>query len=168
MHFSFILSIPYITLLPTLLQSYKEIITFLAFSFSLFTFFTIFAFVMSQKCHQVIISLASNEGQKSHLQAARNQLGRILSDIHYTPELWTEPVHSQRREPYLNQLCKATTTVSANRLEEALKEMEKRLGRTHNEDGIVAIDLDLLKYDDERYHHRDWERNYIKELIDKL
>ena len=55
-----------------------------------------------------------------------------------------------------------------NLLCEVLKETEKRLGRTHNEDGIVAIDLDLLQYDEEQHHLRDWSRNYVKDLMKEL
>lgn len=120
---------------------------------------------MNQKEHEVIISLASNEQQEQHMQAARTQLGMLLKDLQFTTAHWTEPINSHRKEPYLNQLCKGTTTFSANLLEEVLKETEKRLGRIHNEDGIVAIDLDLLQYDEDRYHLRDWERSYVKDLI---
>ena len=55
-----------------------------------------------------------------------------------------------------------------NLLNEVLKETEKRLGRTHNEDGIVTIDLDLLQYDETQYHLRDWSRSYVKNLINEL
>ena len=123
---------------------------------------------MTQRQHQIIISLASNSDHKRHLQAAREQLALLLSDLSYTSELWTEPINSIRKEPYLNQLCKGTTTFGANLLSEVLKELEKRLGRTHNEEGIVAIDLDLLEYDGEKHHLRDWDRNYIKDLINEL
>ena len=69
---------------------------------------------------------------------------------------------------YLNQLCSGTTAFGPNLLSEVLKETEKRQGRTHNEDGIVTLDLDLLQYDDQRFHHRDWERPYVKDLIKEL
>lgn len=123
---------------------------------------------MNQKEHTVIICLASNEDQEQHLQAARTQLAQLLKDLRFTKEHWTEPVHTHRQVPYLNQLCRGVTTFSANLLEEVLKEIEKRLGRTHNEEGIVTIDLDLLQYDEDRYHLRDWERNYVKDLINEL
>ena len=80
----------------------------------------------------------------------------------------TEPIHSICPAPYLNQLCKAKTDFSFNLTNEVLKEIEKRQGRTHNEDGIVTIDLDLLQYDDELLHIRDWERDYVKNLISEL
>ena len=69
---------------------------------------------------------------------------------------------------YLNQLCSGTTAFGPNLLSEVLKETEKRQRRTHNEDGIVTLDLDLLQYDDQRFHLRDWERPYVKDLIKEL
>ena len=123
---------------------------------------------MTQKQHQIIISLASNSNQEANLQAARSQLTQLLTEVHFTSAIWTEPVNCIRKEPYLNQLCRATTAFSMNLLNEVLKETEKRLGRTHNEDGIVAIDLDLLQYDEEQDHLRDWSRSYVKDLMNEL
>ncbi|SEA31635.1 2-amino-4-hydroxy-6-hydroxymethyldihydropteridinediphosphokinase [Xylanibacter ruminicola] len=123
---------------------------------------------MIQKEHHIIISLASNINHEANLEAARTQLTQLLSEVHFTSAIYTEPVGTLRQEPYLNQLCKGTTALGMNLLNEVLKEIEKRLGRTHNEDGIVTVDLDLLEYDGERFHHRDWERNYVKDLINEL
>ena len=123
---------------------------------------------MIQKEHHIIISLASNINHEANLEAARTQLTQLLTEVHFTSAIYTEPVGTLRREPYLNQLCKGTTALGMNLLNEVLKEIEKRLGRKHNEDGIVTVDLDLLEYDGERYHHRDWERNYVKDLINEL
>ena len=123
---------------------------------------------MIQKEHHIIISLASNINHEANLVAARTQLTQLLSEAHFTRAIYTKPIHSLRQEPYLNQLCEGTTAYGFNLLNEVLKETEKRLGRTHNEDGIVTIDLDLLEYDGERYHLRDWDRNYVKDLINEL
>lgn len=123
---------------------------------------------MNQKLHQIIISLASNEDQDAHMAAAREQLVQLLTEARFTSAIWTEPVNSIRKEPYLNQLCQGTTALGEGLLCEVLKETERRLGRTHNEDGIVTIDLDLLQYDGQRYHLRDWERNYFKDLLREL
>ena len=123
---------------------------------------------MIQKEHHIIISLASNINHEANLEAARTQLTQLLTEAHFTRAIYTKPVHSLRQEPYLNQLCEGTTAYGFNLLNEVLKETEKRLGRTHNEDGIVTIDLDLLEYDGERYHLRDWDRNYVKDLINEL
>ena len=123
---------------------------------------------MNQKEHQIIISLASNENQEARMAAAREQLVQLLTEAHFTSAIWTEPVNCSRKEPYLNQLCRGTTALGEGLLCEVLKETEKRLGRTKNEDGIVAIDLDLLQYDERKHHLRDWERNYVKDLLNEL
>jgi 2-amino-4-hydroxy-6-hydroxymethyldihydropteridine diphosphokinase len=123
---------------------------------------------MVQKEHHIIISLASNFNQEANLEAARAQLTQLLTEAHFTSAIWTEPINSLRSEPYLNQLCKGTTAFGFNLLNEVLKETEKRQGRTHNEDGIVTLDLDILQYDDEKFHLRDWTRNYVKDLINEL
>ncbi|MBR7030774.1 MAG: 2-amino-4-hydroxy-6-hydroxymethyldihydropteridine diphosphokinase [Prevotella sp.] len=123
---------------------------------------------MKQKEHTVIISLASNENQEANMEAARTQLTQLLTTVQFTSAIFTEPINSIRKEPYLNQLCQGTTALGEGLLGEVLKEIEKRLGRTKNEDGIVAIDLDLLQYDNRRHHLRDWDRNYVKDLIQGL
>ena len=123
---------------------------------------------MTQKEHQIIISLASNENQEANMAAARTQLTQLLTEVHFTSAMWTEPVNTSRKTPYLNQLSKGTTAFGEGLLCEVLKETEKRLGRTRNEDGIVTIDLDLLEYDGQRHHLRDWNRDYVKNLLNEL
>ena len=123
---------------------------------------------MRNKEHHVIISLASNHHQEAALAAAREQLTQLLTEVKFTSSIWTEAIGSIRKEPYLNQLCKGSTALGDGLLGEVLKETERRLGRTHNEDGIVVLDLDLLEYDGVRHHLRDWGRNYVKDLINEL
>ena len=118
--------------------------------------------------HEIIISLASNENHKANMAKAREVLKTTIPNLTFTRELWTEPIHTTRNNMYLNQLCKGTTELGAGLLGEVLKEHERRIGRTHNEDGIVVIDLDLLQYDDQRFHLLDWDRNYVKDLIKEL
>ena len=123
---------------------------------------------MTQKEHYIIISLASNENQETNMAAARTQLEQLLTEVEFTSAIWTEPINTLRKEPYLNQLCKGTTALGEGLLCEVLKELEKRIGRRRNEDGVVAIDLDLLQYDDQRHHLRDWDRSYVKDFINEL
>ena len=99
---------------------------------------------------------------------AREQLTQLLTEVSFISAIWTDPIHSIRKEQYLNQLCQGTTAFGEGLLCEVLKEIEKRLGRTKNEDGIVAIDLDLLQYDERKHHLRDWERSYVKNLLNEL
>ena len=120
------------------------------------------------KQHEVIISLGSNENQEENLTKAREQLTQLMTEVHFTSAIWTEPINSSRKEPYLSQLCKGTAAFSEGLLCEVLKETEKRIGRIKNEDGIVVIDLDLLEYDGQRHRLRDWSRDYVKWLIGEI
>ena len=122
----------------------------------------------NMKVHEVIISLASNENQETNLAKARELLTQLMTEVHFSSAIWTEPVNSSRKEPYLNQLCKGTTAFGEGLLCEVLKETEKRIGRIKNEDGIVVIDLDLLEFDGQKHHLRDWSRDYVKNLLNEL
>ena len=121
--------------------------------------------------HQVIISLAANRFQKTNLSKARCCLEEILSDLQFTDECWTEPVgNATRHDAYLNQLVKGTTEMDEKTLNAWLKQTEQHFGRTDAKRrlGIVPIDLDLLLFDGEQRHLRDWQRNYVKNLICQL
>lgn len=120
--------------------------------------------------HRVILSLAANRFQKSNLAKARECLGKLLTDINFTSELWTEPLSSSRQELYLNQLAEGSTELTLDDLNQRLKVIESSFGRTSRKRllGIVPIDLDILRYDDQRLHERDWQRPYVTQLIGEL
>jgi len=131
--------------------------------------------------HNCIISLAANCQQEENLTEARQRLCQILFSPSYTEAIWTEPFGSgrgnhisplspldfQRDGLYLNQLVYAQTSFSAEQLIATLKEIECAMGRTQEDrqKGIVRIDLDLMQYDLDRYHLRDWDRPYIQALL---
>ena len=124
--------------------------------------------------HQVLISLASNCDQEPNLQEAQRRLLQAFSSCRFTKAIWTEPVGSKTSSLgfnqgtlYLNQLLYAQTSMPVSELEAWLKKQEREMGRTQEDRtaGIVRIDLDLLQYDNNRYHLRDWERDYIKKLL---
>ena len=121
--------------------------------------------------HRVILSLASNRYQKSNLFKARRCLEEVLTDVHFSSEHWTQPVGSNcRRETYLNQLADATTELDEAELTQWLKQKELDFGRTESRRrrGVVPIDLDILQFDDERRHLKDWDRSYVADLIGEL
>ena len=64
---------------------------------------------MTQKEHNILVSLASNENQEANMAKAREQLTQLLTEVQFTSAIWTEPIHSIRKEKYLNQLCQGTT-----------------------------------------------------------
>jgi 2-amino-4-hydroxy-6-hydroxymethyldihydropteridine diphosphokinase len=120
--------------------------------------------------HSVIISLASNRFQKKNLSKARRCLEEILSNIQYTSEQWTEPFNAARRDVYLNQIVRGTTTLDEDALNLHLKQTEISFGRNDakRQLGIVPIDLDILEFDGQKRHLRDWQRPYIQQIISEF
>lgn len=117
--------------------------------------------------HQILISLASNSNQEQNIQEAQRRLLQTFKVCRFSDAIWTEPVNAKRPDLYMNQLLWCATSMTLKELEGWLKEQETEMGRTSEEraQGIVRIDLDLLQYDDRRYHLRDWERDYVKKLL---
>ena len=117
--------------------------------------------------HEVIISLASNCQQEENLLEAHRRLGQILFFVTFTEAIWTEPYRAATTSLYLNQLAYARTELSADELCRQLKQIETDMGRTAEDRscGVVRIDLDLMEYDKERHHLKDWDRPYIKTLL---
>ena len=119
--------------------------------------------------HRVLISLASNHQQEIHLSEARRALAEVILSAVYTDAIWTKPEgkHKAQSPDYLNQLVSAETALTADELNHRLKELELALGRTAEmrSQGLVPIDLDLLQWDDDRYHQRDWTRSYVTRLL---
>ncbi len=120
--------------------------------------------------HSVLISLASNNEQEKNLSEARKALTQVLISPDYTPAVWTEPYGKKEGALYLNQLVSAQTDLDNDELNGRLKDIEKTQGRDDEarRQGVVPIDLDLLLYDQQRFHLRDWQRPYIQQLLPKL
>ena len=113
--------------------------------------------------HAVIIALGSNICQNAHIQWASQQLERLLSDCKMSSTLWTEDIKGSGKM-YMNRLVCGHTEMSVKELERSLKELEAQCGRLPSSPD-VPIDLDLMQYDQRRYHQKDWERPYIQNLI---
>ena len=110
---------------------------------------------------RVLIAMGSNTLPSVHIQWASERLTTLLSDISFSRKLWTEDYHGTGVW-YMNRLVCGTTVLSADELTKALKDIEVETQRTK---GHVTLDLDLMLYNEQRYHERDWERSYILNAI---
>lgn len=111
--------------------------------------------------HNVIIALGSNYLQTDHIQWASQQLETLLSDLRFSRTIWTRDIKGSGKM-YMNRLACGMTSLCVEALEKRLKQMEAETGRTPQH---VTLDLDLMQYDTERYHEKDWSRSYIQQLI---
>lgn len=106
---------------------------------------------------KITISLGSNTEQEQHIEEAIERLKTVFSDITFTQPQWTEPI-GVVSDRYLNCLANFTTSLSLQQLVQLLKNIETAMGDTHenHKQGIVLIDLDVIKYGDKEVKKIAW------------
>ena len=119
------------------------------------------------KENYIIISIGSNHNQKENISFAKKKLAGMLGEqTSFTRDMWTEPVGIQS-EKFINCICISTTRHTLLQLTKAFKQLEKKCERSKKNDLIskIPLDIDILLYGNQRYHEKDWERQYIQELL---
>lgn len=119
------------------------------------------------KQNYIIISIGSNYNQKENISFAKKKLTGMLGEqTSFTRDMWTEPVGIQS-EKFINCICISSTKHTLLQLTKAFKQLEKKCERSKKNDLInkIPLDIDILLYGDQRYHEKDWERQYIQELL---
>ena len=119
------------------------------------------------KENYIIISIGSNYNQKENISFAKKKLAGMLGEqTSFTRDMWTEPVGIQS-EKFINCICISTTRHTLLQLTKAFKQLEKKCKRSKKNDLInkIPLDIDILLYGEQRYHEKDWERQYIQELL---
>lgn len=119
------------------------------------------------KENYIIISIGSNYNQKENISFAKKKLAGMLGEqTSFTRDMWTEPVGIQS-EKFINCICISATRHTLLQLTKAFKQLEKKCERSKKNDLIskIPLDIDILLYGNQRYHEKDWERQYIQELL---
>ncbi|MST83737.1 2-amino-4-hydroxy-6-hydroxymethyldihydropteridine diphosphokinase [Hallella mizrahii] len=122
-----------------------------------------------KESHSVILCLGSNADQEANIQQAQQLLRNEYASIDFTPSIWTEPV-GVVSPPYLNCLATMSIKDSFSCLHDKTKAIERLMhsSREERKDNIVRIDIDILSFDHKHYHEDDWNRDYVKQLIEVL
>lgn len=120
--------------------------------------------------HTLIIAMGSNYNQEAHIEEAKELLRATFKDVELSEPMWTEPIGLEGSDNFLNMVAVARTSYSKQFVEDALKYIEKKCGRkaSSSHRGLIAMDLDLLRYGDEILRVDDWGRDYIKILMKKM
>ena len=113
--------------------------------------------------HTCVLCLGSNLDAATRMSAARSVLLSHFPDICFSQEMVTEAIGSGFLSPFHNQVARLTTPLDAASVRILLKGIEQAQGRLPEDkpNGIVKLDIDLLKYDDCVLKPKDMEREFV-------
>ena len=124
---------------------------------------------MKSKRTKIVIALGSNTKQQINISKAQAMLENTFEDMEFGTAMWTDPI-GIASDKFLNVIGIGYTNVNKERTLMALKNIEHKCGRrvAESRKGIIIIDIDLLLFDSERFHEDDWNRDYMKKLLQQL
>lgn len=105
------------------------------------------------------LSLGSNLGDRvAHLQSAINQIGELVGHVIKVSSIYRSASWGYQGKDYLNCCIEVSTSLTPERLLEAIQKIEGSLGRVRNSDAGYqdrSIDIDVLLFDDEIIFYND-------------
>lgn len=118
----------------------------------------------------LLISMGSNENSETNMALCRGLLSKLFESITYSETSVTEPFGEHYQNHFLNQLALIQTFKGRIEVENELKLLEKELGRTAEDksNGLIKIDVDLIKWNDTILKEEDWQRNYVADLLPSI
>lgn len=120
--------------------------------------------------HDILIALGTNV-IADRIRFVETCLEQSFEEVRFTQTIPTEPIGERfKGKQFYNAVMAGKTFMARNEVVEQLKRIEQLAGNTQDKRniGVVEADIDLLMYDDEKLHEKDWQRPYIKELVEEL
>lgn len=120
--------------------------------------------------HDILIALGTNV-IADRIRFVETCLEQSFEEVRFTQTIPTEPIGERfKGKQFFNAVMAGKTFMARNEVVEQLKRIEQLAGNTQDKRnmGVVEADIDLLMYDDEKLHEKDWQRPYIKELVEEL
>lgn len=120
--------------------------------------------------HSCLIGIGSNHNRQQNIQLARERLEEMFEDIRFGVEMETLPQGLSNPAPFTNVVAAFSTMLEPQTVKRMLKSLEAAAGRTpeQKQQEIIALDVDLLKYDQTVLKPRDMKQTYIMEGIKTL
>ena len=119
--------------------------------------------------HKVIIAIGTNFNRERNAAFAKKLLSETFDNVRFSRQMLTEPIgkETKSKEMFLNFLASGSTEDNCEITLKTLKRIEALCGnrKSLRIQGKIAIDIDLLLYDDNHHHESDWQRDYIKQLL---
>lgn len=123
---------------------------------------------MSSK-KELIIALGTNVNQEHNMKQAIGLLTNTWSNIRFTSQRWTRPIGISS-DSFLNCLGFIEINEKVDEVNKILKTIEQKCGNTFTERSLnrIQMDIDILKYGNQRLHIDDWQRKYIQHLMHEI
>lgn len=121
--------------------------------------------------HLIIACVGTNVNHQSNIAKAREILDNTFADCRFSRVMLTLPIGMDNTNVrFANMLVVFNSTLDTEEVVSKLKQIEKQCGDTRmaRSQGEVVMDIDLLRYDDERFHPSDWQRHYVKTLMEEM
>ena len=118
--------------------------------------------------HKIILSVGTNFNYEQNAKLVKEKLTEEINEIQFSEDMLTEPIGDiTSKENFLNFLVYGSTEKGVEQLVSILKLIETQCGNTKflRDEGKIAMDIDLLKCDNQRFHESDWTRDYIVKLM---
>ena len=120
--------------------------------------------------HDILIAIGTNV-IADRIRFVEVHLEQSFEDVRFTQTIPTEPIGERfKGKQFFNAVMAGKTFMARNEVVEQLKRIEQLAGNTLDKRnmGVVEADIDLLMYDDVKLHEKDWQRSYIKELVERI
>lgn len=121
--------------------------------------------------HFIIACVGTNVNHQSNIAKAREILDNTFADCRFSRVMLTLPIGMDNTNVrFANMLVVFNSTLDTEEVVSKLKQIERQCGDTRlaRSQGEVVMDIDLLRYDDERFHQSDWQRHYVKTLMKEM
>ena len=120
--------------------------------------------------HNILIAIGTNV-IADRIRFVETCLEQSFEEVRFTQTIPTEPIGERfKGKQFYNAVMAGKTNLAMSEVEEQLKLIEQLAGNTLDKRnmGVVEADIDLLMYDDVKLHEKDWQRSYIKELVERI
>lgn len=120
--------------------------------------------------HDLLIAIGTNV-IADRIRFVEVHLEQCFENVRFTQIIPTEPIGERfKGKQFFNAVMAGNTNMAMSEVEEQLKRIEQLAGNTQDKRnmGVVEADIDLMMYDDVKLHEKDWQRSYIKELVERI
>ena len=120
--------------------------------------------------HQCILCMGSNVEGESLLKTVRDSLIHYFGPILFSDVMETEAIGDDFQSPFYNQVVILHSNFSIDDTKMLCKRIEKEHGRLPEDksNGIVKIDVDLIKYDDTCLKEKDLALYYVQQGLEQI